>query len=156
MRFGTMTTVAAAVAAMSATTLGGCAATHRILTRADLVRETPVCADTSFVVYFNEGSDRLTRQAGQLIGATARRYRGCEVTGVRVVGLADATGSPTDNLSLSQRRARTVAAALAKQGLPAASFDLAAGGELGAVTRDGSEEPVRRRAEVRLSIRPRG
>ena len=121
--------VVAGVAA--ATVLGGCAQTHRMLTRAQLVREAPVCEGASFVIYFNEGSDRLTRPANQLLAETARRYRGCEVTGVRVVGLADATGSPVDNLSLSQRRARSVAAALAKQGLPPATYELAAGGEIG-------------------------
>jgi outer membrane protein OmpA-like peptidoglycan-associated protein len=142
------------IAALAATVaLGGCAQTRRILTRADLVREAPACADTSFVIYFNEGSDRITRQAGQLIRATASRYKACRVTATRVVGLADATGSPVDNLTLSQRRARAVAAALAKAGLPPATFEVAAGGELGAVTRDGLDEPVRRRAEVFLSIR---
>jgi len=123
--------------------------------RADLVTAPSPCADSHFTVYFNEGSNRLTRPASQLIAATGEGLRGCNVRAARVVGLADSTGTPAANQTLSQRRAAAVADALRRQGIPAPQFELAAVGEEGAVTADGREDPVRRRAEVFLTVAPR-
>lgn len=120
-----------------------------------MARPARACADSSFVVYFDEGSDRLSQPARQLIRETTRVYRACNVTKVRVVGLADATGTAEANLSLSQKRARRVAAELVREHLPAPSFDVVAAGDAGAVRPDGREDPMRRRAEVFLSIQPR-
>lgn len=123
--------------------------------RADLVMDSSPCADSQFTVYFNEGSNRLTRPASQLISATGEGLRGCDIRGARVVGLADSTGTPQANQTLSQRRAVVVAEALRRSGFPAPQFELAAMGEDGAVTADGREDPVRRRAEVYLTVAPK-
>lgn len=131
----------------------GCS--HFPQSRDDLVQASTPCSDTHFSVYFNEGSNRLTRQAGQLIAETGRALKACNISSARVVGLADATGAPQANLSLSQQRAVTVAGALRAEGLPAPSFEIDAAGETGALLADGREDPVRRRAEVYLTVQPR-
>lgn len=48
-----------------------------------------------------------------------------------------------------------MAEALRRQGIPAPQFELAAVGEDGAALADGREAPVRRRAEVFLTVAPR-
>jgi outer membrane protein OmpA-like peptidoglycan-associated protein len=128
---------------------------HFPRTRADLVRNPTPCVDAHVTVYFNEGSNRLTRPAAQVIEETGRNLRNCSILQAHVVGLADATGTPEANLSLSQRRAVAVADALRRQGLPAPSFDIAAAGEAGAMTDDGRDDPVRRRAEIFLEVAPK-
>jgi len=144
--------LAFALAAGAALSLSACQTGPR--TRADLVADAGACADTRFNVYFSEGSARLTGQAEQLIETTAMGLRTCTIIRSRVIGLADSTGTPQANWTLSQRRAVAVSQALEKYGLPAPVFEIAVGGELGATTADGREDPVRRRAEVHLSVTP--
>lgn len=115
---------------------------------------TMVCADLSFPIYFETSSDRLTAAAGMVIAESAERLRGCQVSRVDVVGLADADGSANRNLALSRRRAGTVAQALAAAGLPRPAFDIDAVGAVGAVTPDGRPEPLRRRTEVIIRAAP--
>ncbi|HYE42716.1 MAG TPA: OmpA family protein, partial [Caulobacteraceae bacterium] len=145
-----VTTMALIGAAASA----GCANLGWPRDRADLVVPTATCTDTDFIIYFNEGSDRLTQPAMQLIRETTRNLKTCRITRARVVGLADATGAPQANLTLSQRRALRAAEALRAEGVPAPSFEIDAGGAAGALTADGRDDPVRRRAVVFLSVAP--
>lgn len=146
-------TVLAVVAVGFGVTAAGCG--HLVRTRSDLVRTESACVDTQFTVYFGENSNRLTRPAGQVIQETGRALKDCNITRARVVGLSDATGGSQANLTLSQQRAVAVAGALRQQGLPAPSFEIAADGEAGATTPQGQDDPVRRRAEVFLSVSPR-
>lgn len=142
------------ILAMAATAgLAACQTGPR--TRADLVMSENPCVDSRFVVYFNEGSNRLTRPAAQLIAETGKGLKDCSVIHARVVGLADATGTPEANRTLSQRRAAAVADALRRQGIPSPQFELAGIGEDGAMTADGREAPVRRQAEVFLTVTPK-
>ncbi len=143
----------AIVAAAAAAGLAACQTGPK--TRADLVMSTNPCVDSHFIVYFNEGSNRLTRPATQLISETGQALKSCSVRHARVVGLADATGTPEANRSLSQRRAAAVADALRRQGIPSPQFEVAAMGEEGATTADGREAPVRRQAEVYLTVTPK-
>jgi peptidoglycan-associated lipoprotein len=129
----------------------GCA--HK-MQRSDLVMDSAPCADTTFTIYFGEGSDQLTKPAHELIEQTAQALQRCTVTAVEVVGLADASGSQTANFDLSQRRARSVVAALNRSRLPTPRFTVSAGGDLGAKTAGGEDEPIRRRAEVTLRVAP--
>lgn len=140
----------AAIIAAAAGVVSGCH--HGPRTRADLVTPEPQCQDARFAVYFADGSARLTQPALQLLDETARRLRPCRVVRARVMGLADAKGTPDANLTLSQRRARQVMEALRSRGLPAPSFEIAAAGEAGALLPDGREDPVRRRTEVFLEV----
>lgn len=139
------------LAAVATVALGACA---QMPYTGPLVTNDSPCVDSQFTVYFNEGSNRLTRPAAQMIQENGRRLRGCTITSARVVGLADATGTPQANLSLSQRRAAAVADAMKRQGMPSPRFEVDAGGEAGAQTADGHDAPVRRRAEVYLTVAP--
>lgn len=113
-----------------------------------------VCPDTSFQVYFEPDSADLTDEGLAVIATAAASARSCHVDGVRVVGLADAAGSPQANLALSEQRASAVSRALAANGLPPARFDQAAVGQAGAVTAEGELRPLRRRADVMLDLSP--
>lgn len=120
------------------------------------VMATPdVCAAKRFDVYFAENEAGLTDAARTAIGLTATQLQGCEIRTVRVLGLADSTGTPEANLTLSQRRAMAVVEALAAQGWPVPAFEVTAAGDAGAVTAGGVEEPLRRRAEVLVEATPR-
>jgi outer membrane protein OmpA-like peptidoglycan-associated protein len=150
-----MRTLKLAGAVALVATLSACAQTGGFMERHwHTAQPARACADSSFVVYFDEGSDQLSQPARQLIRETTKVYRACNVIKVRVVGLADATGAPEANLSLSQKRARRVAAELVREHLPSPSFDVVAGGDAGAMRSDGREDPMRRRAEVFLTIKP--
>ncbi|GLK48753.1 hypothetical protein GCM10017620_17260 [Brevundimonas intermedia] len=132
--------------------LGACATPMR---RDEIVTSGSPCMPVRFDIYFRENEARLTDAAGQAINAAAGVLRTCEVRSVQVLGLADATGASEANLSLSQRRARTVAEALSAAGLPAPAFEVAAAGDAGATTAGGAAEPLRRRTEVVVDARPR-
>ena len=150
-----MKRLAGTILASAVAATGACADLGWPRKRTDLVVAVTPCADTNFTIYFNEGSDRLTQPALQLVRETADRLKACSITHARVVGLADATGAPQANLTLSQRRALKVAEALRAQGIPAPAFEIDAAGDAGSMTSDGREDPVRRRAEVYLSVGPR-
>lgn len=142
-----------AIAAVAgALALGACATPMR---RDAIVTSGSPCMPVRFDIYFRENEARLTDAAGQAIEAAAGVLRTCEVRSVQVLGLADATGGSEANLSLSQRRARTVARALTAAGLPAPAFEVTAAGDAGATTVGGSAEPLRRRTEVVVDAHPR-
>ena len=86
------------------------------------------------------------------MAATAQRLRTCKVIEIRLLGLADATGSPQANLDLSKRRADNVLAAFVKAGLPVPKYTLVAAGDKGAVNAQGATEPVRRRVNVVVEL----
>lgn len=129
--------------------LSGCAG----LGGRELVEAPPRCVETAVPVYFEPGSHDLTDEGRTLLAQAASEARGCLIDRVVVVGLADAAGEPAANLELSKRRAHAVTATLAALGLPAAEFRLSASGDQGAVT-DAGAEPLRRRVDVILQMRP--
>ena len=122
--------------------------------RSEMVVDPTVCVDTTVPIYFEESQANLTGPARDLIRTGADALQGCSIERVRIVGLASATGSAQNNMTLSERRAITVARALADAGLPAPAFDVEAAGEAGARA-DGVSEPVRRRVEVIIEAAPR-
>ena len=140
---------------LAALTVAGMAACAPTAKRTDLVVGESICASGRFDVYFVENQARLTDAATLLLNTAAEKARDCRIQRVRVIGLADATGAPDVNLSLSQRRARAVADALARAGMPAPAFELNAVGDAGAVTPSGADELLRRRAEVIIEAAPR-
>jgi outer membrane protein OmpA-like peptidoglycan-associated protein len=117
-------------------------------------RAGPFCADFSFPIYFDKGSDQLTASARAVVDASVRQIRGCRVSKIEVLGLADADGPKLRNLELSRRRADHVARALVGDGLPTPVFDIEAIGEAGAKAADGKPEPLRRRTEVVIHANP--
>lgn len=132
--------------------LGACATPMR---RDEIVTSSSMCMPVRFDIYFRENEARLTDAADQAVEAAAAVLRTCDVRSIQVLGLADATGASESNLSLSQRRARTVAQALNAAGLPTPAFDVTAAGDAGATTAGGVSEPLRRRTEVVVDAHPR-
>lgn len=134
--------------------VSGCGVT-RFMDRSAVVVEPSACTAKRFEVYFADSEARLTEPARQAIGMAAAQLQGCDIRKVQVLGLSDARGGATANLSLSERRARAVAEALAAAGWPAPAFDVSAVGDQGAVTDTGAREPMRRRTEVLVDAVPR-
>ncbi len=135
--------------------LAGCTTPGLYKKRSDLVSNPAACAAKRFEVYFDQDQARLTTAAREAISLTATQLQGCDVTKVQVLGLADArSGTAAANQSLSERRARSVAEALAGVGLPAPAFEVAAVGAEGAVV-NGVNDPLRRRTEEVIEAQPR-
>lgn len=111
------------------------------------------CHDTTVSLYFESASDTVSDVGLQIIDATSKHLRGCKVSEIKLLGLSDATGSPSDNLDLSKRRADHVLDAFVRAGLPVPKYTLVAAGGNGAVTPQGAVEPLRRRVDVTVSAR---
>jgi len=126
--------------------LAGCATQHR------LVASSSPCRDTTVTLYFESGSETLTSEGLQIVSLTAHRLVGCKVSELRLVGLADPTGSPQVNLTLSQHRADNVLSAFVRAGLPVPKYTLVAAGEKGAVAPNGAVEPVRRQVDATVVV----
>ncbi len=126
--------------------LAGCGSMSGLETRARILSEPP-CTDFFFPIYFADRSAELSKAAEGVIVNAGQHAQGCQIAQVQVQGLADFTGAPQDNLDLSRQRARKVAAALAKAGLPAATFQLDALGDSRAPS-EKPNAPLRRRADV--------
>jgi len=133
----------------------GCETTRGMWGRGAIVETPATCAPQRFEIYFADSEARLTPAARQAIGMTAARLQGCDIRTVQVLGLADARGDSEANMTLSQRRARTVADALTAAGWPAPAFEVEAAGDEGAVDASGVREPLRRRTEVLVDAQPR-
>ena len=123
--------------------------------RSELIYEPSACTEQRLDVYFDEGQARMTQPAQQMIAMTGERLEGCTIDRVEVIGLASATGGSAANMTLSERRAQTVAEAMQDAGWPAPTFTLSAGGDTGATTATGLAEPLRRRTVVVVHARPR-
>ncbi|MBN8553082.1 MAG: OmpA family protein [Caulobacterales bacterium] len=145
---------AMAVTALAVVGLAGCSSLG-FGNRSDLVVDPTYCRHTTVPIYFEEGQAGLSGPARTLIRDGAAALRGCAIDRVQLVGLASATGDAQANLRLSQRRAETVARALAEAGLRAPDVELEAEGEAGARAA-GISDPVRRRVEVIIEARPAG
>lgn len=130
--------------------LAGC--TTMKSARDSIVRAPSTCQDVTIPIYFDADQAQLTPEGRRVIASEAAQAKRCTISAVRVVGLADAAGDPAANLELSKARAASVTDALMKAGLPAAEFDLAAVGQAGSVTADGTIRPVRRRADITLKL----
>lgn len=149
MRFAILVSAVVLVAGLSACASG------RGPARDTIVAAPTDCRPQTFEVYFADGEARLTETARQVIGMTATHLQGCDIQRVQVIGLADASGAPGLNQTLSQRRATAVAEALAAAGWPTPVFEVAAAGGQGATVAPGVAEPLRRRTEVTVTAAPR-
>ena len=143
----------ATISAMGAlAVLGGCETGSKQTAKVPLIQAPTSCVDFNFRIYFEPKSDAITPQAAKLIDLAQHRAVGCNVTGVVVVGLADAAGSPTTSLELSKHRADAVTDALSKRGFTNVEFKIAALGQTGATTEEGDAKPVRRRVDVSVHL----
>lgn len=143
-------------AAIAALMLGFSACSTMQPTRDHVVRSSTACSDETVQIYFESFSAEVTKEGRAVLNAAAKDSKACKVTGVDVLGLADAVGgTPGDNLELSKRRAQAVTQALTAAGLPAAEFKVAAAGDAGATNKSGEPRPLRRRADIVLHMSPK-
>lgn len=144
------------VALLAGLGLSGCeTAKGAFKDRSQIVAMPQACSPQRFEIYFADSEARLTESARQAIGLTATQLQGCTIKSVKVLGLSDARGGAEANQDLSERRAKTVAEALAAAGWPAPAFDVAAAGDEGAANASGVREPLRRRTEVLVDAAPK-
>lgn len=124
--------------------LSGCAGVQRVT--------LGPCHSTTVSLYFETASDIVTPIGQEIVSATAKRLKNCQVRDLTLLGLADASGSPAANLDLSKRRADNVLNSFVKAGLPIPKYTLVAAGDKGAVNAAGETEPVRRRVDVTVVV----
>ena len=148
----TMKTGLGAMGIAAALALAGCTTTAP--TRDALVADPSACAAKRFDIYFAENQSGLTDAARTAIGLTATQLQGCRINAVRVLGLSSGTGGAEANQALSEQRALAVTEALVAAGWPTPAFEVAAAGDVGAVTPTGVAEPLRRRTEVLVDAAP--
>lgn len=110
----------------------------------------PVAA-RSFLIFFDWNRADLTARARQIIGEAAEVAR-AQPAHIEVAGHADRTGTPQYNMTLSRRRAETVAEELIKRGIARQDISITALGETQPLvaTSDGVREPQNRRVEIIL------
>jgi outer membrane protein OmpA-like peptidoglycan-associated protein len=123
-------------------------------TTGPLIVSTSNCADFKFSVYFEPDSDTLSPSAKALFDSAKTRSAACRVTGIKVLGLADAPGTPEANLALSKRRADAVAGALNAEGFQQVEFDIKA---VGSAPSPSGAPPrgLRRRVDVWVHLAPK-
>lgn len=145
-----------AVAAVVSLALAGCqsAKPPAFTTKGPLIQSKTTCVDFTQTIYFEAFDATVTRPADKLLSLAAARTRGCAVTGVAILGLADSTGDAAANLALSQKRANAVKAALHAHGFDKVDIQTAAAGDAGAQTAAGQNKPVRRRADITFHLAP--
>jgi outer membrane protein OmpA-like peptidoglycan-associated protein len=112
------------------------------------------CQEATLTLYFDTGSDALTSAGRQIVSLTSQRLRGCQVQELRLVGLSDPAGTPQANVELSQRRADSVLDAFVKAGTPVPKYTLVAAGSKDAVAPTGAVEPLHRRVDVTVVVKP--
>ncbi|MGH6989378.1 MAG: OmpA family protein [Stellaceae bacterium] len=104
----------------------------------------------TFLVFFGFDRSMLTPDARKTLEAAAFTYRKSGIARVQVSGYTDAAGTQAYNLRLSHRRAATVAAYLAAQGVPRHVMVVRWFGKLHqrVPTANGVREPQNRRVEI--------
>ena len=104
----------------------------------------------SYLVFFDWDKSDLSNQAIATIKQAAAAYKTSGSARITAIGHTDSSGPPEYNQALSLRRANTVKRALMREGVPAASIDVAGRGEtqLLVQTGDGVREPQNRRVEI--------
>jgi OOP family OmpA-OmpF porin len=104
----------------------------------------------TYLVFFDWDKATLTDRARQIVAEAAQASTHVTYTKIQVNGYTDTSGTPAYNQGLSIRRAKTVAAELVKDGVPASAISIAGFGEthLLVPTGPGVREPQNRRVEI--------
>ena len=104
----------------------------------------------TFLVFFDWDKADVSARAAQIIAEAASGSRTAGVTTLDVSGYTDTSGTADYNMGLSERRAKSVAAALVKDGVPESEIEIHAYGEthLLVATGPGVREPQNRRVEI--------
>lgn len=103
-----------------------------------------------FLLYFEQGSTRLTAVSEELLPQVYREIEKRNSAAIGIYGHSDRTGSDEYNLELSTRRAMAVRKLLADEGIDLKNLDVNSHGEGNPLipTSDGVAEPRNRRVEV--------
>jgi outer membrane protein OmpA-like peptidoglycan-associated protein len=116
---------------------------------APMAAPAPTPART-YLVFFDWDKSNLTDRARQIVAEAAQASTHVTYTKIQVNGYTDTSGTPAYNQGLSIRRAKSVAAELVKDGVPASAISIAGFGEthLLVPTGPGVREPQNRRVEI--------
>jgi OmpA-OmpF porin, OOP family len=107
-------------------------------------------AARSYLVFFDWDKATLTDRARAIVREAADNSTRVQYTRLEVNGYADTSGTPRYNQGLSERRARTVAAELVRDGVPQSAINIQGLGDthLLVPTGAGVREPQNRRVEI--------
>ena len=107
-------------------------------------------SDSKYVVYFRFAHSTLNPAAEKFVADVAKNYKGQTPSKVKIAGHADTVGSDQVNLAISLRRAKNVANALNRGGVPRNKMEVNGYGErrLKVKTGDNVIEPRNRRVEI--------
>ena len=103
-------------------------------------------------VYFASGSSTLSSEAMGTIRQVSTDYKTVANATVTLAGHADTVGSPDYNVTLSQRRADAVRAALVREGVPAAAITSGAQGEASLPVQTDDNVDERRNRSVDITV----
>ena len=117
---------------------------------APLVTAAAAAAPDKLTILFPDGSARIDGSGVSTLDQASRLYRAGNPIVMIVTGATDATGDASQNLVLSERRARAVLDGLVERGVPIAKLQLlAAGSTVPAVSEpSGAAAPENRRVEI--------
>jgi len=106
----------------------------------------------TYLVFFDWDRAELTQRARQIVAEAAQATTRVQVTRIEVGGNTDSSGTPRYNQGLGLRRAQTVAAELARLGVPREAVTVQSFGESRPLvpTGAGVREPQNRRVEIVL------
>jgi OmpA-OmpF porin, OOP family len=104
----------------------------------------------TFLVFFDWDRADLTARGAGIVHDAAAYSQANRYTRIDVNGNTDTSGTPAYNQGLSERRARTVAGELVRDGVPQSAIDMHAYGDthLLVPTGPGVREPQNRRVEI--------
>jgi OmpA-OmpF porin, OOP family len=107
-------------------------------------------ASRSYLVFFDWDKATLTDRARSIVKEAAENSSRVQYTRLEVNGYTDTSGTPTYNKGLSERRARTVAAELVRDGVPQNAISVQGLGDTNLLvpTGAGVREPQNRRVEI--------
>jgi outer membrane protein OmpA-like peptidoglycan-associated protein len=97
---------------------------------------------TTYTVYFDYNSSRLTPAGTEIVGLAANAYKGGAPSSVQVTGYASPAGTTGYNQRLSLRRANAVAAQLEQDGVPQSAVMVSGQGETGNSPTPGQDQRV--------------
>ena len=104
----------------------------------------------SYLVFFDWDKATLTDRARAIVKEAADNSSRVQYTRLEVNGYTDTSGTPRYNKGLSERRARTVAAELVRDGVPQNAISIQGLGDTNLLvpTGPGVREPQNRRVEI--------
>jgi len=102
----------------------------------------PPPAPTTFTVYFDYNSYRLTPAGTEIIKLAADGYKAGNPGIVQLTGFADPSGPKIYNQRLSLHRANAVAAVLQKDGVPQSAISVSGDGETNVPPNPGEDRRV--------------